>query len=162
MNKEQWVVSLEFPNYEVSDMGNIRRVKNQRVLKLANNNSSYVVARIFYNKKKYTKMISRMVWESFNGCKCKDTIDHIDRDKMNNKLSNLRCISAKENCNNRNIYRKKYNITEEMKKEIINKIKNENISTVKIWKDYGIPTNYMSVILTRGTWNKYLDDNRTI
>lgn len=158
MHEEKWIESTSFPNYEVSNTGKLRRSKNQRELKLATNSSFYVVARIYYNKKKYTKSISRMVWESFNGCKCKETIDHIDRDKSNNNLSNLRCITAKENSLNRNIYHNNYNLTNEIKKEIINKIKNEGFSTVKIWKEYGVPTNYMSVILSRGSWNKFLDD----
>jgi len=158
MNEEKWVESIDFPNYEVSDTGKIRRSKNQRELKVATNSSSYVVARIYYNKKKYTKSISRLVWEGFNGCKCKETIDHIDRDKSNNMLSNLRCISHKQNSLNRNRYHNNYNLTNEIKKEIINKIKNEGVSTVKIWKEYGVPTNYMSVILKRGSWNKFLDD----
>jgi len=158
MHKENWVKSFSFPNYEVSDTGKIRRLKNQRELKLTTNSSSYVVARIYYNKKKYTKSISKMIWEAFNETKCTETIDHIDRDKSNNALSNLRCISSKENCSNRNIYRKDYKLTDDMKREIINKIKNDKVSTVKIWKQYGIPTNYMSVILKRGSWNKFLDD----
>jgi len=162
MHNEQWVKSFSFPNYEVSDTGKIRRLKNQKELKLTTNSSSYVVARIYYNKKKYTKSISKMVWEAFNETKCTETIDHIDRDKSNNALSNLRCISSKENSSNRNIYRKKYQLTNDIKKEIINKIKNDNVSTVKIWKEYGVPTNYMSVILKRGSWNKFLDDKQGI
>lgn len=162
MNKEKWIESTEFPNYEVSDTGKIRRMKNSRELKLAFNSSDYVVARIYYNKKKYTKSISRMVWESFNNCKCSETIDHIDRDKSNNSLSNLRCISQKQNSLNRNIYKKNYNLTDDIKKQIINKIKNDKVSTVKIWKEYGVPTNYMSVILKRGSWDKFLDDQQGI
>lgn len=162
MHNEQWVKSFSFPNYEVSDTGKIRRLKNQKELKLTTNSSSYVVARIYYNKKKYTKSISKMIWEAFNECICTQTIDHIDRDKSNNALSNLRCISHRENSSNRNIYRKKYQLTNDIKKEIINKIKNDNVSTVKIWKEYGVPTNYMSVILKRGSWNKFLDDKQGI
>jgi len=158
MHEEQWIQSMDFPNYEVSDTGKIRRLKNQRELKVATNSSSYVVARIYYNKKKYTKMISRMIWESFNECKCKETIDHIDRDKTNNNLSNLRCISHKENSLNRSEHHNNYKLSDDIKREIINKIKNEGVSTVKIWKQYGVPTNYMSVILKRGSWNKFLDD----
>jgi hypothetical protein len=158
MSEEKWIESTDFPNYEISNTGKIRRLKNQRELKIAKNSSLYFVVRIYYNKKKYTKSISRLVWEGFNRCKCKETIDHIDRDKSNNNLSNLRCISYKENSLNRNKYHNDYKLTDEIKKEIINKIKNEGVSTVKIWKEYGVPTNYMSVVLKRGSWNKFLDD----
>jgi hypothetical protein len=162
MHKEQWVKSIDFPNYEVSDTGKIRRLKNQKELKLTTNSSSYVIARIYYNKKKYTKTISKLVWEAFNGYKCTQTIDHIDRDKSNNMLDNLRCITNKENCLNRKKKNNNYQLTNDIKKEIINKIKNDNVSTVKIWKEYGVPTNYMSVILKRGSWNKFLDDKQGI
>ena len=46
--------------------------------------------------------VHRLVWETFNSEIPKGyEIDHIDTDFRNNKLSNLRCVTHKENCNNK-------------------------------------------------------------
>lgn len=46
--------------------------------------------------------VHRLVWETFNGPVPEGMeIDHINRDKHDNRLSNLRLVSHRENCNNR-------------------------------------------------------------
>jgi len=161
---EIWMECFGFPNYEVSNTGKMRRMKTGKEIVIAHDTRNYSVVRIWYNKKKYTKRIAKLVWQSFNQCECKQTIDHIDRNKMNNDLGNLRCISQKENSKNRAIYngKNKYEITDDIKAEIMDKIKNKNYSLVQIWKEYKIPTNYMSVVLKRGTWNRFLDEQQPI
>jgi len=43
-----------------------------------------------------------LVWEAFNGkIPAGLEIDHIDRDKHNNTLSNLRLVTHSENCLNK-------------------------------------------------------------
>ena len=45
--------------------------------------------------------VNRLVWETFMGeIPEKYEIDHIDTNKVNNKLTNLRCVTRKENMNN--------------------------------------------------------------
>ena len=55
---------------------------------------------VCYKSKRYPA--HRIVWFLVNN---KDPgkleVDHIDRDKSNNKISNLRAVTAKVNCNNR-------------------------------------------------------------
>lgn len=48
-----------------------------------------------------TLKVHRLVYETFNG-EIPDgyVIDHIDANKENNSLNNLRCVTQKENCNN--------------------------------------------------------------
>lgn len=164
MTNERWVKCYNFPNYEISYSGKMRRALNGREIAIATDPNGYSVVRIWYNKKKYTKRIARLVWESFFECKCQGVIDHIDRNKKNNNFDNLRCISPRENSMNRSIYREKnrYDLTPEKKAEIIHKLKNDKVSTVSIWKQYGIPTNYIGMILKRGTWDRYLNEPRAI
>jgi len=47
------------------------------------------------------KSISRMTGEVFLGATAKDEVDHIDQDKTNNALSNLRLCSRSENNSNK-------------------------------------------------------------
>ena len=86
---EEWRPIPYFPNYECSNTGLIRRALNQRVLKLGIMETArdYLVISIYYNKKKYTKNIGRLIYDSFNECECKQTIDHIDRNPKNNHIS---------------------------------------------------------------------------
>lgn len=159
----EWREIPKFPNYEASNTGYIRRKLNGKVLKsrLKEAIRGYKVVSIFCGGKKHTKYVGRLVWETFNNCDCKQTIDHIDRDATNNHIDNLRCVSYKENSNNRDNYNSttnKYNLTEEDKKIIINKLKSKEWTSWIVMKKYNIPTNYTGMILKRGTWNKYLDE----
>lgn len=155
---DNWKQCYDFPNYEVSETGKMRRQLNGREIAIAIDSRGYSVVRIWYNKKKYTKRIAKLIWQTFNDCACGMTIDHIDRNKQNNNLSNLRCISHSENSRNRTIYGKNvYNLNQEKKKEILHKLK-EGASLKSIWIDYGIPTNYMGMVLQRGSWEKLTND----
>ena len=165
MDTEIWKEIPLFTNYEASNKGRIRRAENERILKQQVDSRGYKVVTIWSNKKKYTRKVARLIWSAFND-ECKLTVDHIDRDKHNNVLTNLRCISNSENCKNRTghntVGSNKYNLDDNKKGEIIDKIKNQKVTTHKIWLDYGIPTNYMGSILKRGTWLKYLNDGKNL
>jgi hypothetical protein len=43
----------------------------------------------------------RLIWYIFNGCPGTLVIDHIDGDKLNNKIENLRAVTQKVNSRNR-------------------------------------------------------------
>ena len=54
-----------------------------------------------YLNKRVEVLLHRLVWETFNGeIPSGMEIDHIDTNKENNSLNNLRCVTAKENMNN--------------------------------------------------------------
>jgi hypothetical protein len=160
MEQEIWVTASRHENYEVSNMGQIRRKINQRILKTQIASNGYVVVSIWTNKRKYTRNIARIVWESFNDCACGFTIDHIDRNKKNNILKNLRCITMEDNWKNRSIYKRenKYDLNDDKRKTIITNILVNNWTTFKVWKEYGIPTNYMDSVVKRGSWNYLIDE----
>jgi hypothetical protein len=162
MEEIEWRPIPYYPNYECSNTGLIRRIKNKRVLKfgLMDTSRKYLNVSIFYNKKKYTKHIGRLIYDSFNENICGQTIDHIDRNPLNNHISNLRCVSHRENSRNRdnyNIRKNKYNLTDEDKKTIITKLKSGEITSWGVMKQYGIPTNYTHMVIKRGSWDKFLD-----
>ena len=155
--KEVWVEMWSFPTYEVSNFGRIRNAKSEKVLKLASDASHYQMVRLFYNKKKYTKRVGRLIWNSFNNCECKDTIDHRDRNKANDRLDNLRCITMAEQFKNRTpkANHNQYNLTPEKKRQIQMEF-DSGSNYHKISKKHNIPYNYIRATMIRGSWKKYL------
>ena len=93
-----------FEEYEISNFGNCRR--NGKVVKGSINNRGY---RYFQLKRKNTRtnmLFHHMVAYQFIGERPEDkVIDHIDRNKLNNNVSNLRYITHKENIRNMDRYR---------------------------------------------------------
>ena len=157
-NEEVWVEAFNFPNYEVSNLGNIRNAKTQQVIKLGFDGSKYRMARIYYNGKKYTKRVAKMIWQSFNNCECKQTIDHRDRNSFNDKIENLRCVSFRYNIDNKKYDwgANKYGLTNEMKGLIAYNYINKIWSTWDIMKEYKIPINYIQTTMKRGSWIKHI------
>lgn len=161
-NEEKWVECWEFPNYEVSSLGNIRNAKTGKVLKKIDDGKKYELITLFYNKKKHTRRVQRLIWESFNQCDCKETIDHIDRIRNNNSIDNLRCIPISEQYKNRNPSKKSniYHLNDRLKKEIQTRYEAGEWSTWKISRLFSIPINYIQTVMKRGSWKKYLTDEK--
>ena len=154
---EKWVEMWEFPTYEISNLGNVRRAKNERPLKVRQDGHEYMLVSLFYQGRKYTKRLARLVWQSFNLCECRDTIDHLDGNRGNDNLGNLRCISMEENFKNRKFVPKtnKYNLTNQIKGLIHNNCIAGLWSSWAVMKKYGIPINYVRTVMKRKTWEKY-------
>ena len=98
-----------FPNYEVSNYGNVRNIKTQKLLKHQKSNHNGVVYNniTLFNEsspKGTTKTIHRLVGEAFiPNPDNKPCIDHIDRNSTNNNVSNLRWATYSENNLNRRV-----------------------------------------------------------
>ena len=90
-----------FENYSVSDLRNVRNDKTGRILKEKENRYGYFEVTLMKNKTRYYKKIHRLSAEAFllnpENKKC---VDHIDNDRQNNKLINLRFATTQENCQN--------------------------------------------------------------
>lgn len=104
MNKEIWKDVKDFEGfYQVSNLGNIRSiprngtVKNYRILKPNNVKGYYQVSLQKKGKKKYMK-VHRLVAEAFiENTQNKREVNHIDGNKLNNKLTNLEWVTSSEN-----------------------------------------------------------------
>jgi hypothetical protein len=157
---EIWTEMWNFPNYEVSNLGRVRRAKNGKLVKIRKDGNDYNFVCLFYNKKKYTKRLGKLIWQSFNKCDCNQTIDHLDRKKMNDNLGNLRCISMEDNYKNRitKKNRNKYNLTPEIKALIYRNHRDGVWTNWSIMKKYGMPLNYVRTTMIRGSWKKYGED----
>lgn len=105
MKEEQWKVIEEFPDYEVSDKGRIRRLTsaqstyNGKIKKTIINNAGYECV-TFKSDKRYCRTVHRLVAIAFlqkpDGC-CE--VNHIDENKLNNTVENLEWCTHKYNMN---------------------------------------------------------------
>jgi hypothetical protein len=105
---EEWKIISFCEEFSVSNMGRVKYNINGRILK-ANNNGGYL--RISLKKKQ--PYIHKLVAEAFlpnldNYTEC----DHINRDKTDNRVCNLRWINRSNNCRNKS---KKENSTSKYK-----------------------------------------------
>ena len=120
-------------NYFVDKDGNVYS-KTGRILKCSVNSIGY--KQLFtYKEGKFDKAfcVHRLVYETFVGeIPSGFEIDHINRNRLDNRLENLRVVTHKENVNNRNPV------------DVLDKkIKNEKISLSmkKYWEEKRISTN---------------------
>lgn len=159
MSNEIWIECRNFPKYEVSSLGRVRNERTGRILSQLQDGKSYLLVCIYQNKKKHTKRVSRLIWQSFNDCDCDETVHHINGNRLDNRLENLDCISNAENIRLRKSYSKKnfYGLTDKVKGEIAKKYENGEWSTWDIMKQFQIPINYVQTTMKRGSWKKYIN-----
>jgi len=101
----EWRIIHNFPNYSVSSQGLVKNNKTNLILKRIINSNGYLHVGLYNDqKKKINKKIHRLVAEAFiQNINNYNIIDHIDRNKFNNMVNNLRWCTQSENMRNRNI-----------------------------------------------------------
>lgn len=88
-----------FPSYYISNFGNIKHDNN--FLKKCIHSNGYEQVNIRIGNKYVTKLIHRLVAVAFiPNPDNKPCVDHIDGNKRNNYVSNLRWVTPVENANN--------------------------------------------------------------
>ena len=98
MEKEIWKTIENFPNYEVSNFGNVRNKKNGRLLKQTiGREGRYLSVYLSNNGKENTQRVHRLVAETFLGKHPNLIVNHIDGNKTNNRVDNLEWCTVKEN-----------------------------------------------------------------
>ena len=112
---ENWKVINDFPDYEVSDLGNIRNIKTQKILKpykcyyLKKPGYERYKVDLFKNQKRYCKYVHQLVARAFLEIPTINPdgtildlktlqVNHKDYDTSNNNVSNLEfCDSGYNN-----------------------------------------------------------------
>jgi hypothetical protein len=91
----------DYPNYQISNYGNVKSLKynEPRILKPATGMKGYLYVNICDFNKKYKKhYIHRLVASTFiRGIKKDEQIDHKDSNKINNMLENLDIVDNRIN-----------------------------------------------------------------
>lgn len=106
-NNEEWKTFFE--NYEISNHGHMRRELvngSYKYIEGYMNKKGYKITHITRNYHSKTFMFHQQVVYQFIGPRPEGlVIDHIDRNKLNNHVSNLRYCSNKENIRNTDTFR---------------------------------------------------------
>lgn len=131
--KEIWKTILDYPAYEVSNLGRIRTKKTGRIRKtVTNKRTGYEMIMLCKNCSYTNHYVHRLVAQAFlinsNPDKYTD-VDHIDGDRLNNNVLNLRYMSHGDNLCGRGKYVKYRNRS-------ILQIDVESGAIVAVWSDY--------------------------
>ena len=108
---EIWKEVIDFENYEVSNLGKVRRKQaetiykdgrvahfSSNILKQSPNKKGYMRVYLSKNSNKYTKTVHRIVAETFIlNPENKRTVNHKDCNKLNNSVDNLEWATNLEN-----------------------------------------------------------------
>lgn len=93
---------LDIPGYEgyyqASNHGNIKSVRNDKILAQSVNNNGYMLVSISVNGKHEMKTVHRLVAKAFiSNPKGYRDVNHIDGNKKNNKSENLEWVKHSDN-----------------------------------------------------------------
>ena len=99
---EVWKSINGLINYQVSNMGRIRNANTGRIWKPSLNGRGYKQVNLFRNKHQVSFSVHRLVAIEFiDNPDNKQQVDHIDQDRLNNCMNNLRWATNQENNSNR-------------------------------------------------------------
>jgi hypothetical protein len=97
-NTEPWVKIEGCPGYEISTFGRVLNSNTGRVLLHGFDSNGYPNVRLSRNNKATTCKIHRLVAKAFiNNPENKKCVDHIDNNRSNNHVTNLRWATHTEN-----------------------------------------------------------------
>ncbi|HFD1688403.1 HNH endonuclease [Enterococcus raffinosus] len=93
-----WKKITQNPNYSINQNGVIRNDNtNQLKQPYVNQNTGYLIVDLWENNRGKKYSVHRLVAETFiSNPACKPTVDHIDGDRQNNSVENLRWATYSE------------------------------------------------------------------
>ena len=100
---EIWKPCIGYSRYEVSDLGNIRHVKHKKLRKQRVDPHGYKRVNMWKDniEAQSSPKVHRLVADAFIGITGTAVVDHINGDRTDNRLINLRIVSISENNSNR-------------------------------------------------------------
>ena len=95
---EIWRTITGFVNYQVSNIGRVRNTNTGRILKPSRNARGYDYVTLYQDKVLKQMRVHRLVaLEFIENPDNKPSVDHINGDKTNNCLSNIRWVNQSDN-----------------------------------------------------------------
>jgi hypothetical protein len=149
---EEWKTIADFPEYEISSYGSIRHHKKKILTPVFD--GRYMIVCLKNRQKQSNKYIHRLIAIAFiPNPDNKRYVDHINRNKTDNRLENLRWVTASENGINQNYKQTNtghHHITYQQSRGLFhvafNKEKTcsqKNFKTLEeaiVWRDENLPT----------------------
>jgi hypothetical protein len=120
---EAWRIISDFPNYSVSNFGNVMNYKTNKMLRLCNKSGYYNISLTNDNNYKTFKVHRLVAFAFIENIENKPEVNHKDKNKLNNNVTNLEWMTRTEN----NIHRcKGLKITCNKNKHILRLNKDDN------------------------------------
>ncbi len=94
---EEWRTVTEFPNYDVSNLGNIKNNKSGKMLRPCVKSGYYHISLVNDSNKKNFKVHRLVALLFIENPENKSEVNHKDKNKLNNHLSNLEWMTRREN-----------------------------------------------------------------
>jgi len=153
--------------YLISNHGRIislfrKGKKQKRILKPGFDSYHYPIVTLYGHNKRQTKTIHRLVALTFiSNDDLSLTVNHIDGNKQNNKVTNLEWCSSKKNTQHAfkiglmKNYGENHSLTNFLNKDILNiknLYKNNQLSYQKIANIYNVHKTTIARIITNKTW----------
>ncbi len=100
---EEWRVIHDFPNYSVSNFGNVKNNKTNNLFRLKTKNGYQNVTLINNLIKKNFRVHRLVALEFIPNPENKPEVNHLDKNKLNNNINNLEWNTHLENCQHKSI-----------------------------------------------------------
>ena len=101
INIENWRLISGYDNYEISSHGRVRNNKTNRIMKTPTTINGYKNIGLSKDAELKTYNVHRLVAFAFLEKTDEDTdVDHINHDKSNNMVTNIRWVTTSQNCRN--------------------------------------------------------------
>ena len=102
INIEFWRLISGYDNYEISSHGRVRNNKTNRIMKPSTDKDGYKIISLTNDEKRKAHKVHRLVAFAFLDKNDEHTeVDHIDQNKINNMVNNLRWTTKSVNQRNK-------------------------------------------------------------
>lgn len=156
----KWLPISEFPNYEISDAGIVRRIDTKKVIAQNTKKGKHPYKRVHLSHEGVAKyvLVHRLVLRAFIG-ECPDGLEclHDDDDPTNNNLSNLSWGTRKRNHQTIDRHGEK-NGRAKLTEDDVRFIRSSELSTKELAHMFSTTQKYIQNILRGVTWKCILQN----